>query len=61
MNPQQMVMQAIARNSNPMMKELTKMAQAGNREGVEKFARNFYKERGRDFDKEFNEFMSQFK
>jgi hypothetical protein len=30
------------------------MAQNGNRAGIEQVARNIYKEKGLDFDKEFN-------
>lgn len=47
--------------NNPMMSNLINMAQQGNSKGVEEFARNFYKERGKDFDKEFGEFMKNFK
>ena len=46
---------------NPMMANLVKMANAGDTEGVEKIARNMFKEKGRDFDKEFSEFRSKFK
>ena len=47
--------------NNPMMANLIKMANAGNTDGVEKVARNMFKEKGRDFDKEFSEFRSKFK
>ena len=47
--------------NNPMMANLIKMANAGDTEGVEKVARNMFKEKGRDFDKEFSEFMNNFK
>ena len=30
-------------------------------QGIEEFARNYYKEQGKDFDKEFSEFMDNFK
>lgn len=46
---------------NPMMANLIKMANSGDTSGVEKFARNMFKEKGRDFDKEFSEFRSKFK
>lgn len=58
-NPQQMLKKMVG--NNPMLNNLIDMAQSGNNKGVEEFARNFYKERGKDFDKEFKEFMSQFK
>ena len=48
-------------SNNPMMANLIKMANSGDTNGVEKFARNMFKEKGRDFDKEFSEFKSKFK
>ena len=47
--------------NNPMMANLIKMANTGDTDGVEKVARNMFKEKGRDFDKEFSEFKSKFK
>ena len=73
MNPVQMLQSFIAKGlspqkiaeqmvgNNPMMANLIKMANAGDTEGVEKVARNMFKEKGRDFDKEFSEFRSKFK
>lgn len=46
---------------NPMIANLITMAKKGDTKGVENFARNMFKERGRDFDKEFNEFRNNFK
>lgn len=60
-NPQQLVMQMIEKNTNPMVGNLIKMAKEGNTKGVEEFARNVCKERGRNFDDEFSKFMSNFK
>lgn len=45
---------------NPMIKNLISMMKSGNSQGVEAFARNLFKERGRDFDKEFSEFKKTF-
>lgn len=45
----------------PMLNNLFKMAKEGDSAQVEKFARNLFKEQGRDFDKEFNSFMNNFK
>ena len=56
----QKIAEQMTRN-NPMMANLIKMANAGDTEGVEKVARNMFKEKGRDFDKEFSEFRSKFK
>ena len=46
---------------NPMITNLITMAKKGDTKGIENFARNMFKERGRDFDKEFNEFRNNFK
>lgn len=59
--PQQIVMDRIQQENNPMMKNLFQMAQQNDTKSVENFARNFYKERGLDFDKEFGEFMKNFR
>lgn len=56
--PQQLLMQSMQNNSNPMLNNLIVMAQKGNKQDVENFARNLFKEKGRDFDKEFAEFMN---
>ena len=73
MNPMQMLQSFITRGlspqkiveqmagNNPMMANLIKMANSGNISGVENFARNMFKEKGRDFDKEFSEFRKKFK
>lgn len=60
MNPTQILQSLMLKNTNPMLTNVIKMAQEGNREGVEQFARNVCKERNIDFDKEFNAFMSNF-
>lgn len=57
--PQKIVQQMTG--NNPMLSNLMQMAQTGDTKGVETFARNLYKEQGRDFDKEFSQFMSNFK
>lgn len=48
-------------NNNPMFRELIQKAQKGDRQSIENFARNICKERGIDFDKEFANFMSNFR
>lgn len=60
MSPQQIIGQMMSK-SNPMITNLMNMAQKGDTKGVENFARNMFKEKGRDFDKEFNEFRNSFK
>lgn len=46
---------------NPMMNNLVRMAKSGNLQDVENFARNVFREQGRDFDTEFAEFKKNFK
>ena len=60
-NPQEVASKLLMNNTNPIFGNLIKMAQNGDIKGVEEFARNVFKERGRDFDKEFSQFMSNFK
>ena len=63
MNPVQMLKNMIMNKqiNNPIFKEVINKAQNGDSKGVEQFARNLFKEQGRDFDKEFGEFMKNFK
>lgn len=59
-NPQQIVMDNLLKNnSNPMITKLLTMAKKGDTQGVENFARNLFKDKGRDFDAEFSDFMKQ--
>lgn len=58
--PQQMVMNMMG-NNNPMINNLMNMAKNGDNKGIENFARNICKEKGMDFDKEFQDFMKNFK
>lgn len=60
-NPQEMISSLMNGNDNPMIKNLVGMAEKGDKEGVENFARNLFKEKGMDFDAEFNKFMGNFK
>lgn len=60
-NPQEMIKSMMGNNNNPMVNNLIQMAQNGDQKGIENFARNMFKEQGRDFDKEFSEFMGNFK
>jgi hypothetical protein len=46
---------------NPMMNNLIRMARSGNIQDIENFARNVFREQGRDFDTEFAEFRKNFK
>lgn len=62
-NPQQLVMNMLSEraNTNPVYKNLADMIQAGNTQGVEDVVRNIAKERGINFDQEFNSFKQMFR
>lgn len=60
-NPEQIVMQMIGGNNNPMLNNLIEMGRSGNTKSIENFARNLCKEKGINFDTEFNSFMSNFR
>ena len=60
-SPKDAVINMIKSNNNPMVKNLVDMAEKGDNEGIEKFARNMFKEQGRDFDSEIKQFMNNFK
>lgn len=59
-NISELIKTSISAN-NPVMGNLIDMANKGDTKGLENFARNLFKEKGRDFDKEFSEFMHNFK
>ena len=62
MNPKELLINFMQQNNqNPMINNLIGMAQKGDNKAVERFARNIFKEQGRDFDKEFSAFMQNFK
>ena len=61
MNPEQILNNIIKNNSNPVFSNLIEKAKEGDTKGVETFARNLFKEQGRDFDKEFAEFRKKFR
>ena len=56
----QMVLNMLKNNSNPIFANLIDMAEKGDSQGVENFARNMLKEQGKDFDKEFGNFQNMF-
>ena len=59
-NPANFVMKLLGNNANPMMKNLINMAQKGDNQGVKSVAENICKDRGINFDEEFNAFMRLF-
>lgn len=60
MNPKSIAMNMLKNNTNPIFANLIEMANKGDTKGLEQFARNYMKEQGRDYDKEFNDFKSMF-
>lgn len=60
-SPKDAVINMIKSNNNPMIKNLVEMAEKGDNQGVENFARNLYAQQGRNFDEEFKDFMNKFK
>lgn len=60
MNPKNMAMNMLKNNTNPIFNNLIDMANKNDVKGLENFARNYMKEQGKDFDKEFNDFKNIF-
>lgn len=62
-NPVEMIKRLVMSKqiNNPILKEVLQKAQNGDTKGVEDFARNFLRTQGRDFDKEMEQFMKNFK
>ena len=63
-NPQEIVMNMLqkdARGGNQIAGTLIQMINSGDSRGIERVARNIAKEKGIDFDKEFNSFKQMFR
>ena len=63
-NPQEIVtnmVKEMASQGNPVMKNLADMIATGDTRGIENIVKNVAKERGIDFDKEFNSFRQMFR
>lgn len=61
-NPKELLINFMQKNnSNPIINNLIGMAQKGDIKQVENFARNAFKEQGRDLDKELAEFKNFFR
>ena len=60
-DPKQAVLTLVGPNIPPVVQNLVEMAEKGDRQGVESFARNLLKEQGRDFDQEFSQIQQIFK
>lgn len=61
-NPQQNMLNILQERAqgNPMFANMLSLAQSGNTQEIENIARNVAKEKGLDFDKEFNSFKQMF-
>lgn len=63
-NPQELVMNMLqkdAQRGNQVAGTLIQMINSGDSQGIERVARNIAKEKGIDFDKEFNSFKQMFR
>lgn len=60
-SPKDIALNMLKQNSNPIISNLIDMAEKGDVQGVENFAKNMLKEQGADFEKEFNAFMNNFR
>ena len=61
MSPKDMAISMLKNNSNPMLSNLIDMVNKGDTKGIEEFARNICKEKNIDFNKDFTDFMNNFK
>lgn len=62
--PKEIAIQMLGNYNNPVINNLVQMAEKGDYQGVESFARNVFREQGRDFDKELQDmqnFINNFK
>ena len=63
-NPQMMVknmLEQSASTGDPMARNLLEVVNSGNEKQLEQIARNVAREKGIDFDKEFNSFKQMFR
>lgn len=59
-NPQQFMLNMLKQNQqNPIFNNILQLAEQNKTEEIETIARNLFKEKGLDFDKEFNQFKQQ--
>lgn len=60
-NPQEAIIEMAGGNNNPILKNAVEMAKNGKNDDLMQLAQNLCKEKGINFDKEFKEFMNNFK
>ena len=61
LTPKGIAMKLLNNNPNPMLKNLVEMAEKGDYQGIENIARNIYKEQGKNFEQEYEQFKQLFK
>lgn len=61
-NPQQLIMNILQQqsNNNPILNNAMNLAQNGNVSGLQMIARNIARQKGLNFDQEFNNFKQYF-
>ena len=61
-NPEQMVMSMLEQSTstNPIARNILSLVQQGDYQQIEQIVRNMAREKGIDFDKEFNNFKQTF-
>lgn len=61
-NPEQLMLDFLQRKmaGTPIGNNLIMLAQNRDSRGIEQIARNYFKQQGKDFDKEFNAFRQMF-
>lgn len=61
-NPEQMVMSMLQQSTstNPIARNILSLVQQGDYQQIEQIVRNMAREKGIDFDKEFNNFKQTF-
>ena len=57
-NPQQLMMNILGQNNNPILENAMNLAQNGNTSALEMIARNLAQQKGLDFDTEFAKFKN---
>lgn len=57
-NPKEYVMNNFKQNNNPMLNNLINMANNNDIQGLENFARNFFNEKGQNYD-EIKNFLNK--
>lgn len=60
-NPQEAIIEMAGGNNNPILKNAIDMAKNGKNDDLMQLAQNLCKEKGIDFEKDFNKFSQDYK